>query len=167
MPAWKSHHEGRDGGSTKSIAQSLDLGLQVFDPGLCRNPQGMLDIGFPRCFGSGELGGGELGAQIINLALECPPIGHLPFDHSLQRGQNSPQNRNKSLRVQGTGRRLRRLSRDDPSASGSSTLAAARSAPDHPDTRNLGSQVSRNAMREDEKLLPLKQLQLHQDREKA
>jgi hypothetical protein len=40
----------------------------------------------PRCFGSGELGGGELGAQIISLALECPPIGHIPFDHSLQRG---------------------------------------------------------------------------------
>src|SRR5450755_1452566 len=35
----------------------------------------MLDIGFPCRFGGGELGGGELVAQIVGLALERAPIG--------------------------------------------------------------------------------------------
>jgi hypothetical protein len=86
----------------QGIAQSFDRGVQVLDAGLRREPQGMLDIGLPSRFGGGELDGGELGAQIIGLALERAPIGNLPFEHCLQRRQNRLQKRSKGLRVQGT-----------------------------------------------------------------
>ncbi len=72
----------------------------------------MLDIGFPCRFGVGEPGGGELVAQIVGLVLERAPIGDLAFEHSLQRRQNQPQCRNKSLRVQGAEPAFRRQAVD-------------------------------------------------------
>jgi hypothetical protein len=85
----------------QGIAQSLDRGVQIPDTGLRREPQGMLDIGVPSRFDGGELGGGELAAQIIGLALERAPIAHLPFEHYLQRRQNRLQKRSKGFGVEG------------------------------------------------------------------
>ena len=68
---------------------------------LLRNRQGALHVGVASGLRRLELHGGKPGAQIVGLALQCPPIGNLAFEHRLQRGQQGPQGPNEKVTVLG------------------------------------------------------------------